>query len=108
MIKLRHLLSFILLSVGIIGMRAQLPVGSWQQFASFATVDKLIDTPDKVFFLTCGQLYSYDKENDETYCYSSGNKLSDNDISTIYYNSDKKKLVVVYSNSNIDVIDKDD
>lgn len=108
MIKLRYLFSFILLSVGILGMQAQLPVGSWRQFASFATVDKLIDTDSKVYFLTCGQLYSYDKDNDETYCYSSGNRLSDSNITDIYYNAVKKQLVVVYSNSNIDVIDRDD
>ena len=92
----------------MLGMRAQLAVGSWHQFASFSTVDRVIDTDDKVYFLTCGQLYSYDKDNDETYCYSSGNRLSDSNVANIYYNRDKKMLVVVYSNSNIDVIDRND
>ncbi len=105
--KLRHLLFLVLFIAATASAGAQLAVGSWKSFASFSTVDRVADTPDIVYYLTNGQLYSYNKNNEETYNYSTGQRLSDSNITSIYYNYDKDYLVVVYSNSNMDIIDDD-
>ncbi|MDE6369660.1 MAG: hypothetical protein K2K94_10535, partial [Muribaculaceae bacterium] len=42
--------------------------------------DKVVDTEGKVYFLSSGSLYSYDKESHETYFYNASNKLSGNNI----------------------------
>lgn len=57
-----------------------------------------------MFYLADGWLYSYDKDNDESVFYTKMNGMSDTDISGIYYNYDKKFLLVAYSNSNIDIV----
>ena len=82
--------------------------GSWVLFSSFNTVDQLIDTPRQVYYTTCGNLYAYLKDADETYDYTHSNKLTDSNISRLYYNYDKQYLVIVYANSNIDIVDRDD
>lgn len=66
--------------------------------------DKIIDSGDKVYFLSSGSLFSVDRSTNETYFYNSYNKLSGSYISNIYYNKDKKYLLVVYKDSNMDMI----
>ncbi len=106
--KLRHIISLLLLVVtGVSHVQAQLAVGSWKQFSSFASVDKVIDTPHFVYYTTNGQLYSRDKDNEETYNYTTGNRLSDSNISNIYFDYDNDCLLVAYSNANIDIIDSE-
>ncbi len=81
-------------------------VGSWSIYPVFSgsANTRLIDTDSKVYYLANGWLYSYDKSADETVYYTKINGMSDVDISSIYYNYDKKFLMVVYSNSNIDIV----
>lgn len=106
--KIRHIISLLLLIVsGVFQIQAQLAVGSWKQFSSFASVDKVIDTPHYVYYITNGQLYSRDKDNEETYNYSTGNRLSDNNISDIFFDYDNGSLFVAYANANIDIIDSE-
>lgn len=85
--------------------KAQLAVGEWKVYTTFANeITKMLDTPDKVYYLSEGCLFSYDKETDESYSYSSANKLSDNNISSIYYNKNNKYLFVAYTSGNIDLL----
>lgn len=86
-------------------MKAQ-QVGSWSIYPVFSGNDNksLIDTDNKVFYLADGWLYSYDKKNDESVFHTKMNGMSDTDIYGIYYNYDKKFLLVAYANSNIDIV----
>lgn len=80
-------------------------VGDWTWHGVFGTsLKKLIDTDNRVYYLSNGWLYCYDKENDENFSVSESGDLNDVSISNIYYNYDRKSLYVVYANSNIDVI----
>ena len=67
--------------------QAQKSTGEWTMFPVYSNgVSDIVDTPSKVYYLSAGRLYSYDKENNETYSYSVANKLSDTEISSILYN----------------------
>ena len=103
----RHIISLLLIIVGVLSSSAQLAVGSWKVFSTFAGVDKIVDARSFVYYTSGGQLYSRDKDTDEIYNYSTGSRLSDNGVSNLFYNYDKDMLVVVYDNANIDVIDSD-
>lgn len=80
---------------------------------------KVIETPNRVYFIgrtyefketiqprstQSFSLFYYDKEGDEIISLNKLNDLSDNVVSQIAYNFDKKYLVVVYSNCNIDIL----
>ncbi len=78
---------------------------TWLFHPSFGTgIQNIYDTGDGVYYLVDGNLFRYDKDTEENEALYKGNYLSDSDITGIYYNYDNDALVVVYSNSNIDVI----
>ena len=91
--------------IALTGANAQLAVGTWRSFPVFSEkIDKIIETPDKVYYTTAGVLYCYDKDGDETTFFSDGNLLTDVDIKDIYYNPDKDYVAVVYAGGNIDLV----
>lgn len=84
---------------------AQQYAGSWKVYSAFDEVSAIADTPDKVYYVSTGQLYSYDKASEETYNFTGSLKLSSPNIAEILYDSDSRQLVVVYENADIDIID---
>ncbi len=107
MIKKLFLLLLMLLPCAAATVKAQYGVGDWKIHATFSgqNVQNVIDTGDKVYYLVSNNLFCYDKETQENEALNKRNYLSDVLIKQIYYNSYKKYLMVVYDNSNIDVID---
>lgn len=105
MIKRICLAVALLIVMAVVPAKSQ-QVGSWSIYPVFSgnNNNSLVDTDNKVFYLADGWLYSYDKDNDESVFYTKMNGMSDTDISDIYYNYDKKFLLVAYSNSNIDIV----
>lgn len=102
---LKKIIHSLLLAAAFLGASAQHVPGSWKVIPmSGSTFEYVQDTPEKVYYLTGGSLYSYDKKNNETVYYSPGTKISDSGISSIKYNGRKGYLVLAYTNGNIDLI----
>ncbi len=99
-------LSFILyLMIGLTYMvSAQIAVGEWEVYSSTGDPVKVVDTPERVYYVSGKDLFCYDKETEELESYNKNNILNDVNIKNIYYNYDKKYLVIVYVNSNIDIL----
>ncbi|MGN0214135.1 MAG: hypothetical protein ACI4AH_04925 [Muribaculaceae bacterium] len=86
-------------------LTVQAAIGSWKIHPIFgSTPTNAIDTGDKVFYLVSNNLYCYDKETEENATFDRSNYLSDSQINNIYFNYNKKYLLVAYNNSNIDII----
>ena len=103
---LKHFLIIIsLLSTLALRVTAQHAVGSWEVYSNYG-IDRgdIIDTNSKVYFCGGGSLFHYDKDIDETYSYNIGNGLSDVNVKALYRNYDRDYIVVVYDNSNMDVV----
>lgn len=81
---------------------AALAVGSWNLYAPFSSIDKMVETKGMVYYLSSGSLYSIDKETDEVATLNSSTKLTDNEIQNIYYNPTSNCLMVAYTSGNID------
>ena len=97
----------ILLAVALsLNVMAQNAVGDWMIHTSFAgdAVATVIETRQFVYYQSGANLFRLDKSTGENEALSKINELSDMGISNVYYNYDKDYVVVVYSNSNIDVI----
>ncbi|MBQ9822348.1 MAG: hypothetical protein IJM58_09515 [Muribaculaceae bacterium] len=87
---------------------AQNAVGNWQFHSAFGgDVTAVADAKNWVYYLASGNLFRLDKQTDENEALSIVNDLTDMVIKQVYYNSDKDYLVVVYTNSNIDIIESD-
>ncbi len=85
---------------------AQNVTDSWRVHSFFVptSLQSIIDTGDKVYYLTSGNLYCYDKDTQENESLNSSNYLSDVTITGIYYNTSSKNLFITYDNGNIDII----
>lgn len=101
--RISGLIGFVILSFTV-ATYAQLAVGDWQIYTSTGTPVKVIDTPQRVYYVSGRSLFGFDKETEEMESYSKNNILNDIDIANIYYNYDKKYLVIVYANSNVDIL----
>ena len=101
--RISVLIALIVLSFTFLS-RAQLAVGSWQIYSSMGDPVKVIDTGDRVYYVSGISLFCFDKETEEVESYNKNNQLNDIDVANIYYNYDKNYLVVVYANSNIDIL----
>lgn len=83
-------------------------VGGWKIHALFGDdITDIIDTGSMVYYVASGNLYSYDKEADESEHYSKQTKLNDVDITGIYYNYDVGYLLIAYDSGNIDILSDD-
>lgn len=49
--------------------------------------------------------YTYGKDDNSIKQYYKGNGLNDNTISLIRYNKQTKSLLIIYDNSNIDILE---
>lgn len=83
---------------------AQQAVGSWTFYPSFSTVSKIIESKERVYFLSSGSLFYFDKDTEERGQLNASNGLNDVSISDIFYNPVANYLLVCYSTGNMDKI----
>ena len=87
------------------GAGAQQVVGTWEYVPMFgSTPQRLVDTPNTVYSVSQNSLSGYDKQTQELITYSSANYLSDTGVNCLWYNPDRKYLVIAYTNGNIDLL----
>lgn len=105
---IKKLFALLMLALPL-AMTAQLGAGKWVTHSRFSmsSAANVIDVGDKVYYLVTNSLFSFDKNTKETKAYNAQNGLNGTLPIQIYYNYDKKYLVVAYDDSNIDII-KDD
>ncbi|MBQ7941267.1 MAG: hypothetical protein IJ328_02525 [Muribaculaceae bacterium] len=101
----KRIIYFLLMAT--LGFQLKAGVGDWQIHGVFGNkVVKIIDAETKVYSLVNGWLYCYDKEAQETESLSESGDLNGVDIASIYYDYESKRLFIVYSDSNIDILDR--
>lgn len=86
----------------------QKAVGEWTIHLSYHNPTRCEPAGNLLYVVGNGGLYSYDKEDNSIRTYCKGDPLNDTDISLIGYNSDYRTLIIVYSNSNIDLLVNDE
>lgn len=84
---------------------AQLEMGGWQTHLSYKGVKQIVQTPNKIYAVSNGSLFSVDKEYNSLETYSKVTGLSDGDIRQIAYDAKNDILVVCYSSFVIDIIE---
>ena len=99
----KHLVFLMLMVMAV----ATASASTWKIHNYYVTskIQNVFDTGDKIYYLNSDRLFEFDKATLTTVALNRQNKLSDNQISQIYYDWQNKLLFVAYANSNIDVID---
>lgn len=102
---MKRLLLILSACIGFLSAGAIQPVGEWEIYATFRTPKQICEGSEKIFFLADNSLFSYGKNDREIRELSRLNILSDNRIERIASQNENDLLVVIYDNSNIDLID---
>ena len=83
-------------------------IGSWNVYLSYHNATKNVAAGKTIYTVANGGLYSYNTEDTEVRTYDNMGILNDVDIVDIGYSQDVKKIILIYSNGNIDLLDADD
>ena len=78
---------------------------TWKNYLPYSEVQQICSTGDILFVRASNGLYQYNQKDQSIYTYDKTNGLSDTNIKLIAWNRQAKRLIAVYQNSNIDLID---
>lgn len=103
---MRFILSLFITAVALLlpARGAAIATGTWERVGVYGSPDALAETDAKLYFLTAGSLYCYDKEYGETRFMTLGDDISDSNATALYADPAGKRVAVVYDNSNIDIL----
>ena len=96
-------LSFIIYHLSFSPVRAQ--VGTWSNHLAYHQVQSICKAGDDLFVLASNDLYQYNLNDQSITTYDKVNDLNDTYITHIAWSSQAQRLIIVYKNSNIDLID---
>ena len=80
-------------------------VGTWKNYLDYSDVQWVEEGSNKLYVLASNSLYTYNKNDQSIKTYDKVNGLSDTDIRFIAWNKTARRLVIIYSNNNIDLLD---
>lgn len=77
----------------------------WNTHFSYYNTKRVCATENKVFGVANNHLFSITKEDGAIDTYTKIDGLSENEINDIQYSKEYKSLIIVYTNSNIDILE---
>lgn len=95
----------ILLSFSAISQERQL--GTWKSFMPYGSSIAVCNAGDKIFSAGINSIFSYEKSTGIVRTYDKSAGLTDIGVSLLAYDESLQALVVVYSNSNIDILEQE-
>ncbi len=99
-------LIFLFLFVGKVVCAQQLGIGQWQVYLPFFNASSVDINEDEAFCATSGGLSTLDRNTKEVQKFSVLDGFASSDVKLVKWNAGAKQLLIVYQNSNIDVLDK--
>lgn len=79
----------------------------WTIYASYHNPTKALKCDSRIFVLANGDLFSYDTDDETVETYDKTEALSSFGIADMAYSADTRQLVLVYEDSNIDLLSMD-
>lgn len=89
----------------LICQQATAQIGSWRAYMAYSDIQQIVKADDNLFVRASNSLYQYNLTDHSITTYDKVNGLSDTYISHIAWNKKARRLIAVYANSNIDLID---
>lgn len=79
-------------------------VGSWRIYPSYNTIEDIEPAGNNIFVMASSNLYLYNTGDDSVTAYDKSSGLTDTNLKKISWNQTAKRLILVYGNSNIDLL----
>ena len=80
-------------------------VGTWKNYLSYNHIEQIYASSDDIFVRASNGLYMYNKKDQSITTFDKTNGLSDTNIKLIGWSKQANRLIAVYQNSNIDLIE---
>ena len=80
-------------------------VGTWKNYLAYNHIEQIYASGDDIFVRASNGLYMYNKKDQSITTFDKTNGLSDTNIKLIGWSKQAKRLIAVYQNSNIDLIE---
>ena len=87
-----------------ISHQAKAAIGDWKAYMAYHDVQEVEQAGNLIFVQASNSLYVYNKNDQSIQTFSKTDYLSDCDIQHIGYNNSAKRLLILYNNSNIDLM----
>ena len=99
---MRKLILYIMLCLSI---PVNAAVGDWNAYLAYSNITDIEPAGKMVYVLSSNSLFSYNVDDKSVTAYNKTNYLNDTDISFIVWNNNVKRLLIIYSNYNFDILD---
>ena len=100
--KIWILLSFLILQVA--AFQSSAAIGDWKAYMAYSEVQEIEEAGNWIFVQASSNLYAYNRNDQSIQTFSKMDFLNDCDIQHIAYNKTAKRLLILYSNANIDLM----
>ena len=100
--KILILFSFLLLQVT--SYRANAAIGDWKAYMAYSEVQEIEQAGNLIFVQASNNLYVYNPNDQSIQTFSKMDYLNDCGIQHITYNKAAKRLLILYNNANIDLM----
>lgn len=101
---MRRFFGFLAAIIGIMTTQAA-TIGQWNAYLAYHDITDIEPAGKLIYVLSSKDLFSYNVNDKSVYAYNKTNTLSDTEIDYIAWNNTAKKLIIIYSNFNIDLLD---
>ncbi|MCD8297900.1 MAG: Por secretion system protein [Prevotella sp.] len=81
------------------------PVGTWKNYMSYSDITDVKQGGNMLYVLASNSLFTYNTNDQSIQTYDKATGLNDCVIDMIEWNTSTKKLIIVYSDYNIDIMD---
>lgn len=81
--------------------------GTWRSYLSYHDITEACRGGNIIYVLASDNLYSYNTDDSSVQTYDKVATLSDCQISHIAWCQDARRLIIIYTNSNIDLLEED-
>lgn len=110
MMKRMRCLSFLIFSFShFLFFHAVAQTGTWNAYISYYEPQQIVKAGSHTLFVRASNgLYSYNLNDQSITTYDKLHQLSDTYVSLIPWNQKAQRLIIIYSNSNIDLMDLSD
>ena len=85
---------------------ARAQVGTWRTYMAYAEPQQIVKAGNTLFVRASNDLYQYNLTDHSITTYDKINGLNDTYITHIAWNQQAKRLIIVYDNANIDLLDQ--
>ena len=80
-------------------------IGDWKAYMAYHDVQEIEEAGNLIFVQASNSLYVYNKNDQSIQTFSKVDYLNDCEIQHISYNKSTKRLLILYTNGNIDLMD---